>query len=77
MHNFSSILYQLLQSTVDEFPLNPLYSSCSMSVYAKIGDAKEPLYCPIKLTGIDPAITAYIIRSPPPLHLPPAPSSNG
>ena len=67
-----SILYQLLQSTVNEFPLNPLYSSCSMSVYAEIGVAKKPLHCPIELTGIIPAKTVYIIRSLPPS----APSSN-
>ena len=67
---------QLLQSTVNEFPLNPLYSSCSMSVYAKVGVAQDPLHCPIKLIGIDPSKTVYIIRSPPPSAPPPAPSSN-
>ena len=50
-----SNLYQLLQLTVNEFPLNPLYSNCSMSVYAKVGVAQDPLHCPINLTGIDPS----------------------
>ena len=71
----------MLQSTVNEFPSNPFYSSCSMSVYAEIGVAKKPLHCPIELTGIIPAKTVFIIRSPPsyapPSYAPPsAPSSN-
>ena len=47
---------------MDKFPLNPLHSRCSMSVYAKAGIAQEPLHCPIKLTGIDPETTIYINR---------------
>uniref|UniRef100_A0A1X7SXR5 Uncharacterized protein n=1 Tax=Amphimedon queenslandica TaxID=400682 RepID=A0A1X7SXR5_AMPQE len=58
---------ELFQSTIDHFPLNPLYSSCSMSVYAEIGVAKKPLHCPIKLTGIDPSKIVYINKSPPAL----------
>ena len=54
------------------FPSTPSYSTCSMSVYAEVGVAKKPLYCPIELTGIDPETTIYINRPPPP----PAPSSN-
>ena len=37
-----------------------------MSVYAIPGIAKEPLHCPIKLSGIIPEGTIYINRSPPP-----------
>ena len=40
-----------------------------MTVYAEPGVAKEPLRCPIKLTGIDPETTTYIIRPPPPAPL--------
>ncbi|XP_019855754.1 PREDICTED: uncharacterized protein LOC109584435 [Amphimedon queenslandica] len=58
---------ELFQSTIDHFPLNPLYSSCSMSVYAKPGIAQDPLHCPIKLTGIDPSKIVYINKSPPAL----------
>ena len=60
---------------MEKFPLNPLHSSCSMSVYAKVGIAQEPLHCPIKLTGINPETTIYINR---PLPSSPAapPSSN-
>ena len=47
-----------------------------MSVYAKVGVAQDPLHCPIKLTGIDPSKTVYIIRSLPPSAPPAAPSSN-
>ncbi|XP_019862307.1 PREDICTED: uncharacterized protein LOC109590904, partial [Amphimedon queenslandica] len=64
---------ELFQSTIDHFPLNPLYSSCSMSVYAEIGVAKKPLHCPIKLTGIDPSKIVYINKSPP--ALPPSMST--
>ena len=39
-----------------------------MSVYAKPGIAKDPLHCPIKLTGIKFPKTVYINRPlPPPL----------
>uniref|UniRef100_A0A1X7TH11 Uncharacterized protein n=1 Tax=Amphimedon queenslandica TaxID=400682 RepID=A0A1X7TH11_AMPQE len=58
---------ELFQSTIDYFPLNPLYSSCSMSVYAKPGIAQDPLHCPIELTGIDPLKVVYINKSPPAL----------
>ena len=34
-------------------------------MYAKPGIAQDPLCCPIKLTGIDPETTIYIIRPPP------------
>ena len=40
-----------------------------MHVYAKVGVTQDPLRYPIKLTGIDPEITVYIIRSPPPPSL--------
>ena len=60
---------QLLQSVVDKFPLNPLHARCSMSVYAKVGTAQDPLHCPIKLTGIDPETTIFINR---PLPTPPS-----
>ena len=35
-------------------------------MYAKPGIAKDPLHCPIELTGIDPDTTICINRSPPP-----------
>ena len=56
----------MFQSRVDQFPLTPSYATCSMSVYAEIGVAKKPLHCPIELTGIDPSMTIYIDRCPPP-----------
>lgn len=56
------IYMQLHQSLVDKF--DPLYSSFSMSVYAK-PVAQDPLHFPIKLTGIDPEMIIYINRSPP------------
>uniref|UniRef100_A0A1X7T2F8 Uncharacterized protein n=1 Tax=Amphimedon queenslandica TaxID=400682 RepID=A0A1X7T2F8_AMPQE len=57
---------KLFQSRVDQFPLTPSYATCSISVYAEIGVAKKPLHCPIELTGIDPSMTIYIDRCPPP-----------
>ncbi|XP_019861688.1 PREDICTED: uncharacterized protein LOC109590207 [Amphimedon queenslandica] len=57
---------KLFQSRVDQFPLTLSYATCSISVYAEIGVAKKPLHCPIKLTGIDPSMTIYIDRCPPP-----------
>ena len=45
-----------------------------MSVYAKPGIAKDPLHCPIKLTGIDPSRIVYINKSPP--ALPPSMSKS-
>ena len=54
---------------MDRYSSSPMYSSCSMSVYAKPGIAKDPLHCPIILTGIDPETTIYINRPPP---LPPS-----
>uniref|UniRef100_A0A1X7U1U4 Uncharacterized protein n=2 Tax=Amphimedon queenslandica TaxID=400682 RepID=A0A1X7U1U4_AMPQE len=57
---------KLFQSRVDQFPLTPSYATCSISVYAEIGLAKKPLHCPIDLTGIDPSMTIYINRCPPP-----------
>ncbi|XP_019850961.1 PREDICTED: uncharacterized protein LOC109581346 [Amphimedon queenslandica] len=53
---------ELHQSLVDKF--DPLYSSFSMSVYAK-PVAQDPLHFPIKLTGINPEMIIYINRSPP------------
>ena len=50
---------------MDRYPSHSMYSSVSMSVYAKPGVAKEPLHCPIKLIGIYPETTIYINRSPP------------
>ena len=50
---------------MDRYSSSPTYSSCSMSVYAKPGIAKDPLHCPIKLTGINPEKTIYINRTPP------------
>ena len=35
-------------------------------MYAKPGIAQDPLHCPIELTGIDPSMTIYIDRCPPP-----------
>ncbi|XP_019851534.1 PREDICTED: uncharacterized protein LOC109581660 [Amphimedon queenslandica] len=57
---------KLYQSRVDQFPLTPSYATCSISVYAKPCIAKNPLHCPIELTGIDPSMTIYIDRCPPP-----------
>ncbi|XP_019860030.1 PREDICTED: uncharacterized protein LOC109588302 [Amphimedon queenslandica] len=57
---------KLFESRVNQFPLTPSYATCSISVYAEIGVAKKPLHCPIKLTGIDPSMTIYIDRCPPP-----------
>lgn len=45
--------------------MDPVYASCSMSVYAEPGVARKPLHCPIKLTGIDPEATIYINRQSP------------
>ena len=58
---------QILQSKVDAFPNEPLYSTCSMTVFAEPGVAIEPLHCPIKLTGIhvDSEGTIYINRPVP------------
>ena len=55
----------MFQSRVDKFPLDPSYATCSMSVYAKLGIAQDPLHCPIKLTGINPETTIFINRPPP------------
>ena len=64
-------VYQIFQSTVDKFPSNPLYTSCSVVVYAKPGIVQDPLCCPIELTGIDPETTICINRP-----LPPSPPSS-
>ena len=48
---------------------SPVFPSVSMTVYAKPGIARDPLSCPIKLTGIDPEISIFINRGPP--HPPP------
>uniref|UniRef100_A0A1X7U115 RNA helicase n=1 Tax=Amphimedon queenslandica TaxID=400682 RepID=A0A1X7U115_AMPQE len=55
---------QIRQCVVDKFIDNPMCSSIHISVYAKPGIAKDPLHCPIKLTGIDPSIIIYINRTP-------------
>ena len=52
---------------------SPVFSSVSMTVYAKPGIAQDPLSCPIKLTGIDPETTIFITRGPPP---PPPPRNS-
>ena len=52
------------------FQSEPIRNSIDISVYAEVGVAKEPLHCPIKLTGIDPEATIYINLQPlPPPHL--------
>ena len=56
----------MFQSSVDRFPLDPSYATCSMSVYAKLGIAQDQLHCPIKLTGINPEKTIFINRPRPP-----------
>lgn len=40
-----------------------------MSVNAEPGAAKEALYCPVTLTGIDPEKTFHITIPPPPPQL--------
>uniref|UniRef100_A0A1X7U8Q5 CARD domain-containing protein n=1 Tax=Amphimedon queenslandica TaxID=400682 RepID=A0A1X7U8Q5_AMPQE len=55
---------EIHQCVVDKFIENPMCSSIHISVYAKPGIAKDPLHCPIELTGIDPSITIYINRIP-------------
>ena len=47
------------------FSSNPLYSSFSMDVHAKVGVTQDPLHYPIKIIGIDPEKTIYINRPPP------------
>ncbi|XP_019861685.1 PREDICTED: uncharacterized protein LOC105315413 [Amphimedon queenslandica] len=56
---------QIHQYVVDKFIDNPMCSSIHISVYAKPGIAKDPLHCPITLTGIDPSKIVYINRTPP------------
>ncbi|XP_019860875.1 PREDICTED: uncharacterized protein LOC109589202 [Amphimedon queenslandica] len=60
---------QICQCVVDKFIDNPMCSSIHISVYAKPGIAKDPLHCPIKLTGIDPSKIVYINRTPPLLSM--------
>ncbi|XP_019854901.1 PREDICTED: uncharacterized protein LOC100636542 [Amphimedon queenslandica] len=57
---------KLLKSTIDNFSSNPLYSSFSMNVHAKVGVAQDPLHYPIDIIGIDPEKTVFINRHPPP-----------
>uniref|UniRef100_A0A1X7SQB9 Uncharacterized protein n=1 Tax=Amphimedon queenslandica TaxID=400682 RepID=A0A1X7SQB9_AMPQE len=57
---------QIRQYVVDKFIDNPMCSSIHISVYAKPGIAKDPLHCPIELTGINLSKIIYIDRTPPP-----------
>lgn len=53
---------------MEQFPVDPVYSSCSYLVNACLhgpGAAKESLHCGIQLFGIDPLLTIYINRSLP------------
>ncbi|XP_019851912.1 PREDICTED: uncharacterized protein LOC109581880 [Amphimedon queenslandica] len=67
---------QIHQYVVDEFINDHMCSSIHISVYAKPGIAKDPLHCPIELTGIDPTIIIYINRSPPPSSMSSAAATN-